>query len=111
MTSQTLEPYIVLYDSLEGEDLSEEYRDKEMQKISRKISNFFQSLESESIKHASTNIALLIYTHYNVESGKFRGIPYKGKVDRENVALDFDLKNISPILARILSKYIDGAFD
>lgn len=104
----TLEVYERILESMENDDY-DEYRENEMEKISRKILGFIHGLEPESLKLASRNIALLIYNHHRETQGKIRVVPYKGKCDRESKSLDFDLRNIPPLLARIISKWIDEA--
>ena len=110
MQSEILEIYTAISEKLSQADREEPYREKEMEKISRKVSNFLQSLEPESMEAGSLNIALLIYTHFQETHGKIRIIPYKGKGERDPASLDFDLKNIPPCLARIISRWVDLVF-
>lgn len=111
MSKSTTSIYAEILARLDEEEMEVGYREQEMEKISRKISNFLQSLEPASVKTASTKIALLIYTYFWEQHGKISGIPYKGKCDRDTPTLDFDLKNLPPPLARIISLWIDSAFD
>lgn len=106
MCAQLRRIYDEIVEGLDEYD-HEDYQEKEMEKISRKISNFQQSLDANSMKTASRIFVSLMYIHYERDHGKVRTLPYKGKHDRETPALDFDLKNIPPVLARILAKFID----
>jgi len=102
-----METYARLLSSLTEEQLKDEYEDNEMERFSRKVSDFFQSIVTSSVKDASVNLGILVYCHHKKTSGNIRGIPYKGKAEYEPLSLDFDLKNIPPVLSRLLSRYID----
>lgn len=99
--------YTQLLNSLTEEELEPHYKEKEMERLSRKISDFIQSIHATSLKVVSRNMGILIYYYHWKNEGFVKSIPYKGKTDMELPSLDFDLKNVPPVLARILSKYID----
>jgi hypothetical protein len=105
-----LEIYDTIFESLEDDDHAE-YAENEMEKISKKILGFIHSLDADSLPRASKCIALLIYNHYKETQGKIRIVPYRGKCDRESQSLDFDLRYIPPVLARIISKWIDESIE
>lgn len=89
---------------------SDTYDKKEVEKITTKVWNFFNSLTEESKRKAALNIALFIYIHDSYSDVKTRGIPYKGKSNKEEsglVSVDFDFKNLPPLLGRIIFAYIN----
>jgi hypothetical protein len=99
--------YKKLYSTLSVSDLDSEYKEKELETISRKVIDFFQSMTNIQAKKAAKNIALIIYYYRTLTVGPIRTIPYKGKDNNEIVSLDFDLKNIPPVLARLICHYVD----
>lgn len=99
--------YQAYLEEVESNQVCEDYEEGEMQMISRKIVSFFDRVSKESQKDASRKIGVCIYMYASDNGSSLSRTPFQGKIDNIVKDVTFDLKNIPPILARLIALVID----